>query len=190
MPSQISVPSSRRYITAATLLDAIQAISPGAGSAPVTVDLQPVLDAIAQLSNKVTMIDRDNDIDLQLLESKIMSLMTAIEQIQNAFGTMLSQQQQLVSTAETAAATAATANAAAEALRQSNELLSANDQADATTIANLQADVTTKEQALIAAQQQAAQAQADRAALQLQMDQAEAALRAILDGQGSNPPAE
>ena len=182
MPTQISVPSSRRYITATILLDAIQAL-PTTGA---VVNLQPVLDAIAQLSAKVTAIDSGNDIVIQQLEQHLMSLMQTIEQVQTAFSTFSAQQQQLVTTAENAAAAAATANAAAEALRQSNALLAANDQADAATIASLQADITVKEQTLATAQAAAVQAQADRLALQQQIAEAEAALQAIL-AQQPNP---
>ena len=206
MPSQISVPSSRRYITAATLLDAIQGLTSGAGgtSAPVDlqpilnaihaiapVDLQPVLTAIEQLSNKVTTIDRDNDAVIQQMETKIMDLVTLVGQVKTAFEAQAAQHQQLITTAENAAATAATATAAAESLRQSNALLSANDQADAATIANLQADVATKSQALTTAQAAAAQAQADRDALQAQMDAARAELEALLaQAQPQQPPAQ
>ena len=193
MTTQIST-SRKRYIDAETLLEAIEAIRPGAGAADVPIDFQPVLNSIAQMKGDllqalaqmdatIVRIDRDNDAVVQAMQGKLVALMTVTEQIQTAFGTFATQQQQLVNAAENAASTTAAVDATAESLRQANALLASNAQGDAATIASMRQDIAEKEQALIAAQAAAAQAKADRDALQLQVSQAQAAIQAILNGQ-------
>ena len=198
MSTQISA-SRKRYIDAETLLEAIEAIKPGAGEVGA-IDFQPVLTPIAQLEGKVllalsqldarlTVIDRDNDAVVQEMQAKIVALMGVTEQLQLAFATFATQQQQFVAAAENAAVMTAAADASAENLRQANLLLASNAKTDAATIERLQQNVSAKEQDLVAAHAAAVQAQADRDALQLQVSHAQAAIQAILDGQAppSNP---
>jgi chromosome segregation ATPase len=202
MSTQVSA-SRKRYIDAETLLEAIEAIKPGAGAdAGVTiVDFQPILTQLAQMEERVVLalsqldakmmtIDRDNDAVVREMQEKLVILMNGSEQVSMSLGSLLALQQQLATAEGAAAANEATATAIANALRQSSELLAANArQADAGTIASLQADIASKEKALAAARQEAIQVKADRDTLQLQVSQAQAAIQAILDGQvpPSNP---